>query len=89
MNSCKNIYDGNRFGSTRIHAELNIAQLEVAESLGLADTDIWTTADGSLGGEFALARGAIKDDTTTSTDRIVLETERAYVNPDEDSPFSN
>ena len=87
MNSCKNIYDGNRFGSTRIHAELNIAQLEVAESLGLADTDIWTTADGSLGGEFALARGAIKDDTTTSTDRIVLETERAYVNPDEDSPF--
>ena len=87
MNSCKNIYDGNRFGSTRIHAELNIAQLEVAESLGLADTDIWTTADGSLGGDFALARGAIKDDSTGGTDRIVIETERAYVNPDEDSPF--
>jgi len=87
MNSCKNIYDGNRFGTTRIHAELNIAQLEVAESLGLADTDIWTTADGSLGGDFALARGAIKDDGTGGTDRIVIETERAYVNPDEDSPF--
>ena len=88
MNSCNNIYDGNRFGSTRIHAELNIKQLEVAESLGLADTeDLWIATDGSLGGDFANARGVIKDDTTVGTDRIVLETARAYVNPDEDSPF--
>ena len=88
MNSCNNIYDGVRFGTTRVHAELNIKQLEVAESLGLTDTEtLWVATDGALGGDFALARGVIKDDTTVGTDRIVLETARAYVNPDEDSPF--
>ena len=88
MNSCNNIYDGVRFGSTRVHAELNIKQLEVAESLGFADTEgLWAAADGALGGDFGLARGVIKDDTTVGTDRIVIQTARAYVNPDEDSPF--
>ena len=87
MNSCKNIWDGNRFGTTRVHAELNIKQLEVAESLGLADTDIWTSPDGDLGGDFGKARGAIQDNATGTTVRDQIQTERAYVNPAEDSPF--
>ena len=85
MNSCNNIWDGNRFGQTRVHAELNIAQLEVAESLNTGDA-IFTATDGG-GGTFSTARGIIANDTNAGTDRITLTTTRTYTNPKEDSPF--
>ena len=79
MNSCNNLFDGNRFGNTRVHAELNIAQIVVAESLNTAD-DIFTATDG-------VARGIMSDVAGAGTDQITLTTTRTYANPKEDSPF--
>ena len=86
MNSCNNIWDGNRFGNTRVHAELNITQLEVAESLNTADAAIFTATDGG-GGTFSTARGIMTDVAGGGTDQITLTTTRTYANPKEDSPF--
>ena len=79
MNSCNNIYDGNKYGNTRIHAELNISQLETIETLKAADA-IWTATDGTG------LRNGVKADATAG-DKQSITTVRLYDNPAEDSPF--
>lgn len=77
MNSCKNIWDGNKYGNTRVHAEVSVGNLVAVQNMKKAD-DIWTATDGVARGAMATAgAGAITQLTTT----------RTYPNPDEDSPF--
>ena len=80
MNSCNNIWDGNKYGNTRVHAELNIAQLETFETLK-ANDGIWAATDG-------IPRQGVKADTTGGGgDKQSITTLRLYDNPAEDSPF--
>lgn len=79
MNSCKNIWDGTKYGTTRVHAELNLGDLVVVQKLGSAD-GIWAATDGTT------ARQKIKADATGG-EVITMTTARTYVNPAEDSPF--
>ena len=79
MNSCNNIYDGVKMGNTRIHAELNISQLETVETLK-ADDDLWDATDGGA------KNGEIKADAATGA-KTTITTKRVYTNPSEDAPF--
>ena len=80
MNSCKNIWDGNKYGNTRVHAEVSVGNLVAVQNMKKADT-IWTATDG--GG--SVSRGAIA--TAGSGAVTTLTTTRTYPNPDENSPF--
>ena len=80
MNSCKNIWDGNRYGNTRVHAEVSVGNLVAAQTLKTAD-DIWAAADGA-----GVATG-IMDADGSGGEVTTLTTSRAYNNPDEDSVF--
>lgn len=79
MNSCNNIWDGNKYGNTRIHAELSITLLQVSETLQTTDS-LWTdTSDG-------LARSAVAAAGASASVQS-LETTRKYNNPSKDAPF--
>lgn len=80
MNSCNNIWDGNKYGNTRVHAELNIAQLETIETLK-ADDSIWTATDGTG------LRNAVSNTGVGTGAQQTITTVRLYDNPAEDSPF--
>ena len=80
MNSCKNIWDGNKYGNTRVHAEVSVGNLIAVQNMKKAD-DIWTETDGGGG----VARGAIATAGAGAINTLI--TSRAYPNPAEDSPF--
>ena len=78
MNSCNNIFDGNKYSNTRVHAELNIDQLETNETLKDDDL-VWAATDGGT------AHNAIKLAATGAQTSVT--TKRVYKNPDEDAPY--
>ena len=80
MNSCSNIWDGNKFGTTRVHAEVSVGNLSPVQSLGNADS-IWAASDGA-----GAATNAMADDATGG-EKTTITTSRAYNNPNEDSVF--
>lgn len=81
MNSCKNIWDGNKYGNTRVHAEVSVGNLSAVQTLTSADS-IWDATDGA-GGD------ATKDidDDAAGGEKTTITTTRDYNNPDEDSVF--
>ena len=80
MNSCNNIWDGVKYGSTRIHAEVSVGNLVAVQQLKGNDT-LWAATDGGV------ARGLILPHTDATKDNITITTSRTYTNPAEDSPF--
>ena len=80
MNSCKNIWDGNKYGNTRVHAEVSVGNLVATQTLKNDDA-IWTATDGA-----GAATGVMIDDAATGA-KTTITTSRAYNNPDEDSVF--
>lgn len=79
MNSCKNIWDGQKYGNTRVHAELSLGSLVVEPRLAASDS-IWAATDGGGG----IARNAIL--AGAGGDVPGVTTTRAYVSL-EDAPF--
>ena len=78
MQSCNNIWDGVKHGTTRVHTELSLGQLQVYETLTLA-SGIWTDAsDGD-------ARGIVA--SAVAQEQSTLTMKRSYVNPEADSPW--
>lgn len=80
MNSCNNVWDGNKYGNTRVHAELNLAQLEIAETLNAADS-IWAATDGGSG----VKRNAVDADAGGGAKTSIVMS-RIY-DDEEDHPF--
>ena len=80
MNSCKNIWDGNKYGNTRVHAEVSVGNLSAVQTLTNADS-IWAATDGTGG----IATNAMA--TAGAGEQTTIKTSRAYNNPDEDSVF--
>ena len=86
MNSCNNIWDGTKYGNTRVHAELSLGALRVEESLGAGD-GIWAASDGDRQqSQGAVARNKILRNTVGG-ELTTLTTFRKYTNPKEDSGF--
>lgn len=77
MDSCNNIWDGNKYGNTRVHGEFNLGELVVSESLGASD-NLWSASDGT-------ERNKVDADAGTG-DKTTLTTTRKYTSL-EDAPF--
>ena len=85
MKSCDNIWDGQKYGNTRIHAELSLAQLAVLQTLTKAD-GIWAGTDGGADATEKIARSKVLADTD-NVPKTTLTMERVYKNAEASSPF--
>ena len=79
MSSCNNIWDGNKYGNTRVHTELNLEQLVIKETLNATD-GIWVATDGGGG----VKRNAV--DTAAGGAKTSIIMSRIY-DDEEDAPF--